>query len=64
MAPHDGEFDIHHNSRVPDLNNNVEAPQRAEPLAMSIPDIATDLSLHSFDTVPSSRVESRGEKVV
>jgi hypothetical protein len=61
MAPHVGEFDTHHNSGAPDLYNNVEASERSEPLAVSIPDIVTDLSLHSHDTVPSSRDTDRPE---
>jgi Family of unknown function (DUF6535) len=62
MAPHDEEFVAHHNSGAPDLYNNVEASQRSQPLAKSIiPDIATDLSHHSLDTVPSSSGIGRPE---
>jgi Family of unknown function (DUF6535) len=61
MASNVGTFDTHHNSPAPDLSNNVGAPQRPHQLAMSVPDIATDLVCHSPDTVPSSRDADRPE---
>jgi hypothetical protein len=61
MAPNDGTFDTHHNSRVPDISNNVETPQRSHQLAMSIPDITTDPSCHPLDTAPSSHDIGRPE---
>ncbi|KAI0246528.1 hypothetical protein BJV78DRAFT_144144 [Lactifluus subvellereus] len=61
MAQSDGVFDTHDNSRAPDFSNNIEAPHHPHQLEMSVLDIATELSCHSLDTVPSSRDTDRPE---
>ncbi|KAI0247171.1 hypothetical protein BJV78DRAFT_955483 [Lactifluus subvellereus] len=55
MATNDAGFGTHDNSRAPDFSINMEAPHHPHQLYMSVPDIVTELSRHSLDTVPSSR---------
>jgi hypothetical protein len=55
ISQNDGIFDTHHNSRVPQISNNVEVLQQSHQLARATPDIAADLSRHPLDTAPSSR---------
>ncbi|KAI0246131.1 hypothetical protein BJV78DRAFT_1286705 [Lactifluus subvellereus] len=61
MASNDAAFDTHDNSRAPDFSSNMEAPHHPHQLQMSIPDIATEVSRRSLDTVPSSRDTDRPE---
>jgi hypothetical protein len=46
IAPNDGTFYTHCNSRITGLSNHVETLQRSDELVMYIADIATNLSCH------------------
>jgi hypothetical protein len=61
-ASNDGVYDTHDNSRAPGSSNIIGVPHHPHQLAVSVPDIATEVSRRSFDTVPSSSDTDRPEE--